>query len=153
LHARATHFALEHDPERLLGQHNRFRYRPALNVVLRVQSDAQPGDLAASCIAAELAGARLDVSVDPSFRLELDASALGHPLHVEPLAALLARAEHVQRVRVLGSRTRELNRLNSEHGAHLADQPVLALGRFELLHYVSEQSVSIEAHRYGNIPD
>jgi RHH-type proline utilization regulon transcriptional repressor/proline dehydrogenase/delta 1-pyrroline-5-carboxylate dehydrogenase len=153
LHASTTHFALEHDPERLLGQHNRFRYRPLLHGVLRVEADADAGDLAASCIAAELAGARLDVSVDPAFGLQVDASALGLPLHVESAQALAERGAGVSRVRILGTRATALDRLNAEHGAHLADAPVLALGRFELLHYVSEQSVSIEHHRYGNIPD
>ncbi|MET0287213.1 MAG: bifunctional proline dehydrogenase/L-glutamate gamma-semialdehyde dehydrogenase [Polyangiales bacterium] len=153
LHASAQHFALEHDPDRLLGQHNRFRYRPLLHGVLRVEADAEPGDLAASCIAAELVGARVDVSVDPAFGLRLDASALGLPLHVEPAEALVERGASISRVRILGSRPRALDRLNAEHGPHLADAPVLALGRFELLHYVSEQSVSIEHHRYGNIPE
>ncbi|HEX5657240.1 MAG TPA: bifunctional proline dehydrogenase/L-glutamate gamma-semialdehyde dehydrogenase, partial [Polyangiales bacterium] len=148
-----THFAGEHDPERLLGQHNRFRYRPVERCVLRVEADAEPGDLAASCLAAELAGARLDVSVDPAFSLQLDASALGHPVHVEPVEALVERGEGITRVRILGTRPQALDRLNEAHGSHLADEPVLALGRFELLHYVSEQSVSIEYHRYGNIPD
>ncbi len=152
LHARATHFALEHDPEQLLGQHNRFRYRPLLHGALRVEKDAEAGDLAASCIAAELVGARLDVSIDPEFELELDASALNQPLHVEPVQALLARGAGITRVRVLGARRPALDQLNAEHGSHIADEPVLALGRFELLHYVSEQSVSVEYHRYGNIP-
>jgi RHH-type proline utilization regulon transcriptional repressor/proline dehydrogenase/delta 1-pyrroline-5-carboxylate dehydrogenase len=54
-------------------------------------------------------------------------------------------------LRVLGTRAEALNRLNAEQGIHIADAPVLSLGRFELLHYLYEQSLSIEYHRYGNL--
>ncbi|NGX44721.1 MAG: hypothetical protein K1060chlam3_00896, partial [Candidatus Anoxychlamydiales bacterium] len=31
------------------------------------------------------------------------------------------------------------------------DAPVLANGRFELLHYIKEISITYEYHRYGNL--
>jgi RHH-type proline utilization regulon transcriptional repressor/proline dehydrogenase/delta 1-pyrroline-5-carboxylate dehydrogenase len=34
---------------------------------------------------------------------------------------------------------------------YLADSPVVAEGRVELLWYLYEQSVSIDYHRYGNL--
>ena len=34
---------------------------------------------------------------------------------------------------------------------HIADSPVLPIGRVELMWYVQEQSVCIDYHRYGNI--
>jgi RHH-type proline utilization regulon transcriptional repressor/proline dehydrogenase/delta 1-pyrroline-5-carboxylate dehydrogenase len=34
---------------------------------------------------------------------------------------------------------------------HIADTPVLAVGRVELLWYIQEQSVCIDYHRYGNL--
>jgi RHH-type proline utilization regulon transcriptional repressor/proline dehydrogenase/delta 1-pyrroline-5-carboxylate dehydrogenase len=34
---------------------------------------------------------------------------------------------------------------------HIADEPVLPLGRIELLWYVQEQSISVDYHRYGNL--
>jgi RHH-type transcriptional regulator, proline utilization regulon repressor / proline dehydrogenase / delta 1-pyrroline-5-carboxylate dehydrogenase len=146
------HFAREHDPERLLGQHNLFRYRPLASLLLRVEADASPGDVVASCLAAELVGTPLDISLAPDAAVPADSGVLGHPVHVETTEALVGRATGVPRVRLLGGRTRALDQLNQEHGTHIADEPVLARGRFELLHYVSEQSVSIEHHRYGNIP-
>ncbi len=53
-----------------------------------------------------------------------------------------ARRPH-QRARCAGARSSR---------AHIADAPVLAIGRLELLHYVREQSISVDYHRYGQIP-
>jgi RHH-type proline utilization regulon transcriptional repressor/proline dehydrogenase/delta 1-pyrroline-5-carboxylate dehydrogenase len=33
----------------------------------------------------------------------------------------------------------------------LATAPVLAAGRIELLHYLREQSLCVDYHRYGNL--
>jgi RHH-type proline utilization regulon transcriptional repressor/proline dehydrogenase/delta 1-pyrroline-5-carboxylate dehydrogenase len=152
VHVHHEHFAREHDPEQVLGQHNHFRYRPCDDVLLRVEADARPLDVATSCLAAELAGARLVVSLDPAASAYSDASLLGHPLTVETADELVTRAPKVKRVRLLGSRHAQHDELNAKLGAHLADEPVLRLGRFELLHYLSEQSVSVEYHRYGHVP-
>jgi RHH-type transcriptional regulator, proline utilization regulon repressor / proline dehydrogenase / delta 1-pyrroline-5-carboxylate dehydrogenase len=147
----AEHFAREHDPARVLGQHNRFRYRACPGVLLRVERDAAPVDIASSCLAAELAGAPLQVSMDGRARAFQDSSVLMCPLHVESAEELLARAPKATRMRVLGTRRPLHDQLNVATGVHVADEPVLALGRFELLHYLFEQSLSIEYHRYGNL--
>ena len=34
---------------------------------------------------------------------------------------------------------------------HIADEPVVANGRIELLWYIEEQSICIDYHRYGNL--
>jgi RHH-type proline utilization regulon transcriptional repressor/proline dehydrogenase/delta 1-pyrroline-5-carboxylate dehydrogenase len=36
-------------------------------------------------------------------------------------------------------------------GFHLSTEPVLAEGRLELLHYLHEQSLCVDYHRYGNL--
>jgi RHH-type proline utilization regulon transcriptional repressor/proline dehydrogenase/delta 1-pyrroline-5-carboxylate dehydrogenase len=149
--AQREHFGREHDPAQVLGQHNRFRYRPRHDVLLRVEADARALDVAASCLAAALADARVAVSCAPGFTVYADASLLGLPLTVETLEQLLQRAPRVARLRLLGSRSALHDQLNQALGAHIADEPVLPLGRFELLHYVSEQSVSLEYHRYGHV--
>ena len=45
----------------------------------------------------------------------------------------------------------EVRRAAAAVGAHLATAPVLAEGRIELLHYLWEQSVCADYHRYGNL--
>ena len=161
LHARCAdyqralldHFAREHEPAPVLGQHNRFRYRPCERLVLRVERDAAPLDIASSCLAAELVGAGLIISMDPGARMFQDASVLGHPLRIESAAALVDRPVAAPRMRLLGSRSADHDALNELVGVHIADEPVLSLGRLELLHYLYEQSLSIEYHRYGNLGD
>ena len=54
-------------------------------------------------------------------------------------------------VRVLGTVGPELRAAAIEHGVHLADDPVTADGRRELLHYLREQAISRTRHRYGNV--
>ena len=36
-------------------------------------------------------------------------------------------------------------------GVHIATEPALLSGRWELVHYVREQSICIDYHRYGNL--
>ncbi len=56
-----------------------------------------------------------------------------------------------QRVRVLGAVPTHVRRAAVEAGVHLADQPVTANGRLELLHYLREQAISRTLHRFGNL--
>jgi RHH-type proline utilization regulon transcriptional repressor/proline dehydrogenase/delta 1-pyrroline-5-carboxylate dehydrogenase len=45
----------------------------------------------------------------------------------------------------------ELRLAAGARGVYLADEPVLAEGRLELLWYLREQSISHDYHRYGNL--
>jgi RHH-type proline utilization regulon transcriptional repressor/proline dehydrogenase/delta 1-pyrroline-5-carboxylate dehydrogenase len=150
-HAHSAHFARTHDFAQLLGQDNLFRYRPADDLVLRVEAGATLFELAASCMAAGLAGAQLDVSLDPKFGGAQLPGRTGLALRVESLAQLSARLQRAGRIRLLGTRTPQLDALASQLGAHVADAPVLPAGCLELLHYLREQSISIDYHRYGNL--
>ncbi|MET0339975.1 MAG: bifunctional proline dehydrogenase/L-glutamate gamma-semialdehyde dehydrogenase [Polyangiales bacterium] len=152
LGAMRTYFEEEHDPSRVLGQENRFRYLPCPRVILRFEEDASLLDLASSCIAARISRAEVAVSVHPRLSRIQDTSILGFPLTVETSDAFARRAPNAVRVRVVGTRTAALDAYAAATGAHLADDPVIELGRFELLHYLREQTLSIETHRYGSVP-
>ena len=58
---------------------------------------------------------------------------------------------NLKRVRVIGTCSEELRVAADKAGVHIADNPVTADGRIELLHYLHEQTVSRTTHRYGNI--
>ena len=45
----------------------------------------------------------------------------------------------------------EVRRAVGDSGIYVADAPVLAEGRIELLWYLREQSISHDYHRYGNL--
>jgi RHH-type proline utilization regulon transcriptional repressor/proline dehydrogenase/delta 1-pyrroline-5-carboxylate dehydrogenase len=145
------HFSREHDPSAVHGQFNHFRYRPADGVVVRVEADAAPIDIVVSCLGAELVGARIAMSVDPRARAYQDTALFGFAMRIESTTDLLHHARPAARLRLLGARNELHDQYAAAVGAHIADEPVLPLGRFELLHYLSEQSISVEHHRYGHV--
>ena len=133
----ANHFTVEHDPTGLTCEANLFRYRALDRIVLRHGPETDPADLELARRAAAVAG----VSV-----IESDAEHEGD----EALASRLPNLG-VSRVRLVGvTAGTGLRRAAITAHVHLADQPVVASGRVELLHLVREQSVSITRHRFGN---
>ena len=54
-------------------------------------------------------------------------------------------------MRVAGTCSQELRATANEAGIHIADDPVTAEGRIELLYYLREQAISRTTHRYGNV--
>jgi len=151
------HFGVDHDPSRLLGQDNLFRYRPVRGMVLRMGRDAPALEVSSALAAARTCGMALSVSVgedDAAGRAYL--AALGDCPHVvESEAALAARLERdgIGRLRTLGRLGDTLRRTAGAAAVHCEDSPVLANGRVELLRYLREQTLSIEVHRHGNLGD
>ena len=130
-------FGVEHDPSGLFCESNVLRYRPLPRIVLRAEADAAPRDIARVRVAA----GRCNVPL-----IESDATD-------ETGADLAARlgSFDVQRVRVVGTCSQELRAAANEAGIHIADDPVTAEGRVELLHYLREQAISRTTHRHGNV--
>jgi RHH-type proline utilization regulon transcriptional repressor/proline dehydrogenase/delta 1-pyrroline-5-carboxylate dehydrogenase len=151
------HFAVDHDPSRVRGQDNRFRYRPLRGMVLRLGRGARPLEVSSALAAARTCGTALRISVaedDEGGHAFL--KALGAWPHVfESEAALAARLgrDGIDRVRAVGQVGELLRRTAETAAVHCEDGPVLANGRVELLRYLREQSLSIEVHRHGNLGD
>jgi RHH-type proline utilization regulon transcriptional repressor/proline dehydrogenase/delta 1-pyrroline-5-carboxylate dehydrogenase len=131
------HFGVGHDPSGLFCESNILRYRPLPEMALRAEPDA----------------ARRDVE-----RVRSAANRCGVPLiesHArdETTAEFTARLTTlgVPRLRVLGTCSHELRTAANTAGIHIADDPVTAEGRIELLHYLREQAISRTIHRYGNV--
>jgi len=143
-------FSVEHDPTGLFCESNIFRYRPLDAAAVRVERSDQPApteggeptqtdwELRRVLAAAERCGVQATVSDS------LEESAAGFAARVSGLG--------VTRIRVVGGPVHEeLRRAATAAEIHLADQPVTANGRIELLHYLREQAVSRTLHRYGNL--
>ena len=133
----AAEFGAEHDPSGLHCESNVLRYRPLPRIALRAEADARPRDIARVRTAAGRCGVPLVEShaadeTGEQFAARLDS--LG-----------------VERVRVLGTCSPELRATANEAGVHIADDPVTAEGRIELLNYLREQAVTRTTHRYGNV--
>ena len=130
-------FGIEHDPTGLFCESNVLRYRPLARVALRTEPGATPRDIERVRAAAHRCGVSLIES---------------HPA-AETSAEFVTRlgSLDVLRVRVVGTCSRELRAAANEAGIHIADDPVTAEGRIELLHYLREQAISRTTHRYGNV--
>ncbi len=161
--AMAEEFAVEHDHFRLVGQDNLRRYRPVGPLRIRVRPGDTPFDLFARALAARATGCHATVSTSPDAAQSV--VALLHELTErwgaaiefidesgDDLAAAI-RDGQTERVRYAGpTRVEESVRVAAaETGLYLATAPVLAVGRIELLHYLCEQSLCVDYHRYGNL--
>ncbi|MCY3617594.1 MAG: bifunctional proline dehydrogenase/L-glutamate gamma-semialdehyde dehydrogenase [Acidimicrobiaceae bacterium] len=130
-------FGVERDPAGLFCESNVLRYRPLARVALRAETDAAPRDVTRVRVAAGRCGVSLVESHATDETGEQFAARLG--------------SLGVDRVRVLGTCRDDLRVAANEAGVHLADDPVTAEGRVELLPYLREQAISRTTHRYGNV--
>jgi RHH-type proline utilization regulon transcriptional repressor/proline dehydrogenase/delta 1-pyrroline-5-carboxylate dehydrogenase len=159
--AMAEEFGREHDDARLIGQDNLRRYLPVDPLHIRVHPDDTAFELFARVSAARIAGCRVTISAAPGashVALLHDAteSWAGRIEFLEESDADLAEAISagaVARVRFAG-RHRVADPIwhaAARTGTYLATDPVLCQGRIELLHYLREQSLCVDYHRYGNL--
>jgi RHH-type proline utilization regulon transcriptional repressor/proline dehydrogenase/delta 1-pyrroline-5-carboxylate dehydrogenase len=161
-----SEFRTMHDHFRLLGEDNFRRYLPVEPLRIRVHADDSLSDVFCRAAAARAAGCRATVSKP----LELAGSAADAVELLDRLtdswgAAIefideddttLAEAicaGRVSRVRYAApSRVpHTIRKVAAEALQYVSDVRVSSHGRFELLWYLQEQSVSHVYHRYGNL--
>ncbi len=158
-----TEFALEHDSFSLIGQDNIRRYLPLREVRIRVHSDDTAFEICARAAAARICGCRITVSMPHGLvfevldQLRASAEDLASAIEFveesdEELAEVIMRRQ-TDRVRYAGAARVPVcvRRAAAETQIFIADAPVLAEGRVELLWYLEEQSISFDYHRYGNL--
>jgi RHH-type proline utilization regulon transcriptional repressor/proline dehydrogenase/delta 1-pyrroline-5-carboxylate dehydrogenase len=131
------HYSREHDPTGLFCEANVLRYRPLRGVVIRAGEGASQVELARVKAAADRCGVPYQVSV----------------IEDEDDQAFCSRLADLgaERIRMLGRIPTDIRRAANAAGIHLADGPVTANGRVELLNYLKEQAISRTLHRFGNL--
>lgn len=147
-------FSIEKDIHQIRGEKNIFRYLPLKKMALRIF----PGDLISDLLmvlkAAELAGTQLDLSSaedDETIDI-LRTFNSWSAFHEETDAVFAERMQVYERIRCVRTALPEvLISKSAQTGMYIASQSPVAEGRIEMLHYLKEQSVSYEYHRYGNI--
>jgi RHH-type proline utilization regulon transcriptional repressor/proline dehydrogenase/delta 1-pyrroline-5-carboxylate dehydrogenase len=159
-------FRAVHDQLRLLGEDNYRRYLPVEPLRIRVHRDDSLSDLFCQAAAARAAGCRAIISVPPSVSgaaadaVELldrltDSWAGAIEFIEEDDASLSAsiRLGQVARLRYAAPERvpDAIRAVVADALQYIADTPVSAHGRIELLWYLQEQSVSRVYHRYGNL--
>lgn len=156
-------FSIEHDHFKLIGQDNTRRYLPVRNMRLRITPHDSPFSVFARVAAARIVGCRITLSLAPGVdprplqRAHEASEERANPLEFikeddEQLAEAIL-TNQCDRVRYASRESVPVavRRAATESQIYIADAPVLAEGRIELLWYVQEQSVSCDYHRYGNL--
>ena len=121
-------FAVDHDPAGLRSERNLLRHRPFAGIGVYVAPDAAPRDVAIATMASRVAGLAPVMLANPATRA-------------------------CERVRVIGSLTRD--QLDACHavGVELDLTPPVAEASVELRHWVREQAISWTRHRHGRLLD
>lgn len=150
-------FSIERDVNHLYGEENIFRYLPLKNCGLRVQKEDNLCDILLILLAANIAKTPLVVSVSPDDEKlqSIEKAAmiiLGIHIRMQDKDKFIADMEKYERIRTATPNLSDAcYQKAAELGKHIASAKPLVEGRIELLHYLKEQSIAFEYHRYGSI--
>ena len=152
---RKNEFSQAQDIYHLMGEENIFRYLPLRNMVLRVQNSDNLCDIFMVLAAAIIVKTPIKVSInDDDYKLEILKKSTQHEctLIIQSESDFLNDIEKYERIRTCSNKLSDDFYLKvSKKGKHIVSSKPLIEGRIELLHYVKEQSIAFEYHRYGNI--
>lgn len=148
-------FEKEYETQKIVGERNTFRYLPLKNMVLRLQKEDGILDAAMVIAAAVVSKAILTVSINPddakllALKKALEKS---YKLEEESEERFLLEMSKYDRIRTLTNKlSDEFYKTAAKNGQYIATALPLSEGRVELLHYLKEQSISYEYHRYGSM--
>ena len=150
-------FSVEKDISHIIGELNTFRYLPLKHVGLRLRDDDDPMDALLTLYAAGKTDTPVTVSLsDSNPNKQLLQEALkgfdGIDILVQEEIEFVAEMTRYDRVRTLTDQLSDAMYARAASlGLYIATAKPLMEGRIELLHYLKEQSISYEYHRYGSI--
>lgn len=149
-----TEFAQARDINNLYGEQNVFRYLPLKSMVLRLFPGDSDEQARMVILAARTCHTPITVSFDPSDDRTAALASTGCSLKRETWGEFLAGMHDYERIRTCRpdipmEMYEEAARLNK----YIATAPPVRNGRVELIHYIKEQSISFEYHRYGSITE
>jgi len=155
-------FGRETDFFHIRGQDNILRFLPVGRVLIRVHRDDSLFEVLARILAARITGCDPQVSIAATLDNPVVTFLRGAPCR--PLLANIPIAFHddpeviasmaqVDRIRYASPDrvAAEVSSAASRTGFYIARSKVLMQGRLELLHYLREQAICYNYHRYGNL--
>lgn len=147
-------FAKPRDVNNLYGEQNIFRYLPLEKTALRVMPEDKIEDIRLIAKAAITAKTPLVISINEDDSNICEVAALGCQVVSQSLEAFIRDIAEYSRIRTCSADIpQELYEAAAVHNKYIATAPVVRQGRFELLHYLKEQSIAYEYHRYGSIAE
>ncbi|MCL1932814.1 MAG: bifunctional proline dehydrogenase/L-glutamate gamma-semialdehyde dehydrogenase [Candidatus Azobacteroides sp.] len=150
-------FSQEKDVCHIYGEENTFRYLPVKSMGFRVQETDNLADILLVMIAANTTKTALSVSIsesNPNFQTIRKATGAlaGIKTVIQDEAGFIEDMEQYERIRIASTGVSDaLYQKAAKLGKYIADRKPLIEGRVELLHYLKEQSIAYEYHRYGSI--
>jgi RHH-type proline utilization regulon transcriptional repressor/proline dehydrogenase/delta 1-pyrroline-5-carboxylate dehydrogenase len=149
-----THFSQDHDPSRVLGESNVFRYRPFKQIACRVAEHDHWLTVGQVMLAAATCQVILTISIAPGAPILTALAALEttdlFPENEDIFSQRLSESG-AERLRVLHPTSQPIQEAANAAHIPILSEPILANGRLELRLYLREQTVSQTTHRYGNI--
>ncbi|MDR1504822.1 MAG: bifunctional proline dehydrogenase/L-glutamate gamma-semialdehyde dehydrogenase [Prevotella sp.] len=152
-----TEFSLERDVNHIYGEENIFRYLPLKSIGLRVQENDNLCDILLILSAVTIAKTPVTVSISGSdSKLQAVEKAaltlLGIVIKMQDEDRFVEEMENYERIRICSPAASYAIYLKAAKlGKHIANNKPLVEGRLEMLHYLKEQSIAYEYHRYGSI--
>ncbi len=153
----ASVFSQEKDINNLYGESNHFRYLPLSCIGFRVQPQDSLDDVLLVLSASKTAKAPITVSISPTdsklHAVEKAISTLGEYIRIQDEDKFIEDMDNrYERIRACSTDLPDaIYKKAAKLGKHIASDKPLVEGRLELLHYLKEQSVANEYHRYGSI--
>ena len=152
-------FSIEHDPSKIHGETNHFRYRarPWHLVRINTTDDYIVENAAMAFLACMTVGTNLEISLsgeDTQLSQFMDhLRPMVFSKRIESIEQLATRLESLKggTIRVLDEYDPASLAPKKIGNIPIVNPEILANGRIELLNYLKEQSVTEIVHRYGNI--
>ena len=147
-------FSKARDVNKLYGEQNVFRYLPLKNMILRLFPENRDEEAMMIAYACRTCGVPLTISFDPKDDRSATFAGLGCTLRKETLEEFLKVMPDYERIRTCSANIpRIMYERAAETNKYIATTPPVKQGRVELIHYIKEQSISFEYHRYGSISE
>ena len=132
---------------KIRGEQNVFRYLPLTNMVLRLFGDETLEQVQMVQLAAKTVGTPLTISADADHPLAGQIKGV----KTESLTAFCNAMKQFERVRTISKNIPdEVFQAAAFCDKYIAQAAPVRNGRIELAHYIKEQSISNEYHRYGS---
>ena len=120
-------------------------------MVLRLFGDETKEQVEMVCLAAQTVGTPLTVSADDGNALLDAARTFGAKTVNENLAAFCESIKKYERIRTISTEVPDIVfQAAANYDKYIAQALPMHDGRIELIHYIKEQSISNEYHRYGS---
>ena len=151
-------FSKEEDVNNLYGESNTFRYLPLDLVALRVYPNDKLDDIALIVTASQIARTPIIVSVGSEYGRLTELRNIMDELNISTIIEsdeiFISKINNYSRIRTCSSNIGvEIFKEAAKTGLYVATSAPVVEGRIELLHYLKEQSISFEYHRYGSISE